>query len=606
MCGIIGYTGKKESRDLLLNGLEKLEYRGYDSAGLAIHNGGLSIVKTQGSIKDLRDKTPADLRGKTGIAHTRWATHGEPSELNSHPHLSVSGNLVMVHNGIIENFEELKEIIGIEQDNLKSETDSEVLLNLIDKLYMDNGRDLLAALIKGLPLCIGSYAAVIIERDRPDELMVCKKGSPIVIGIDASGSYVASDIYALAEHTEKFYFPEEGDIVSLNGNGIRCAYTSEGISKKLAEKIYSVADTIVGKSGFDYYMHKEIYEQPAIIGKLFRGGLKIISPDKQALDSDDLLRKARRITILGCGTSWHAGLVGKYLIEKFARIPVNTEYASEYRYRHPVISEDDLVISISQSGETADTLAANKLARQSGATTMGILNVSGSTLERDTDLQIYLNAGPEIGVASTKAFTSQLAILTMLTERLCELHGLKENAVLLENTFSVLPDYMDRVLSNSGVIEEIANKYALSNNFLFLGRGLNFPSALEGALKLKEISYIHAEGYPGAEMKHGPIALIDYHFPTLAIVTDRENRSKMISNIREIKARDGKIIAICSQDDKLTPTIVDDVIVLPEVKDELTPVLAAIPLQLFAYYISLIRGCNVDQPRNLAKSVTVE
>ncbi len=606
MCGIIGYTGKKESRDLLLNGLEKLEYRGYDSAGLAIHNGGLSIVKTQGSIKDLRDKTPADLRGKTGIAHTRWATHGEPSELNSHPHLSVSGNLVMVHNGIIENFEELKEIIGIEQDNLKSETDSEVLLNLIDKLYMDNGRDLLAALIKGLPLCIGSYAAVIIERDRPDELMVCKKGSPIVIGIDASGSYVASDIYALAEHTEKFYFPEEGDIVSLNGNGIRCAYTSEGISKKLAEKIYSVADTIVGKSGFDYYMHKEIYEQPAIIGKLFRGGLKIISPDKQALDSDDLLRKARRITILGCGTSWHAGLVGKYLIEKFARIPVNTEYASEYRYRHPVISEDDLVISISQSGETADTLAANKLARQSGATTMGILNVSGSTLERDTDLQIYLNAGPEIGVASTKAYTSQLAILTMLTERLCELHGLKENAVLLENTFSVLPDYMDRVLSNSGVIEEIANKYALSNNFLFLGRGLNFPSALEGALKLKEISYIHAEGYPGAEMKHGPIALIDYHFPTLAIVTDRENRSKMISNIREIKARDGKIIAICSQDDKLTPTIVDDVIVLPEVKDELTPVLAAIPLQLFAYYISLIRGCNVDQPRNLAKSVTVE
>lgn len=606
MCGIIGYTGKKESRDILLNGLEKLEYRGYDSAGLAIHNGGLYIVKTKGSIRDLRDKTPIDLRGKTGIAHTRWATHGEPSELNSHPHLSVSGNLVMVHNGIIENSEELKEIIGIDHSNFKSETDSEVLLNLIDKLYMENGRDLLKALIESLDKCVGSYATVIIERDNPEELMVCKKGSPIVIGIDSSGSYVASDIYALAEHTEKFYFPEEGDIINLDGSGIKGAYTSEGIKKQLAEKIYYVKDSNIGKNGFDYFMHKEIYEQPAILARLFGGGLKIVNLNGEESDTDKLLKRAKRLTILGCGTSWHAGLVGKYLLERFARIPVNTEYASEYRYRYPVISEDDLVISISQSGETADTLAANKLARQSGAMTMGIINVAGSTLERETDLQIYLNAGPEVGVASTKAYTSQLAILTMLTEKFCELHELEDNAVLLENTFKVLPDYMDRILSNSGEIERIANKYASSNNFLFLGRGLNFPSALEGALKLKEISYIHAEGYPGAEMKHGPIALIDYHFPTLAIVTDRENRAKMISNIREIKARSGKIIAICAADDELTPTMVDDVIVLPEVKDELTPVLTAIPLQLFAYYISLNRGCNVDQPRNLAKSVTVE
>jgi glucosamine--fructose-6-phosphate aminotransferase (isomerizing) len=471
---------------------------------------------------------------------------------------------------------------------------------------MENGRDLLKALIESLDKCVGSYAAVIIERDNPEELMVCKKGSPIVIGLDSSGSYVASDIYALAEHTEKFYFPEEGDIISLNGRGIKGAYTSEGIRKQLAEKIYYVEDSNIGKNGFDYYMHKEIYEQPAILARLFGGGLKIVNLNGLESDTDKLLRKAKRVTILGCGTSWHAGLVGKYLLERFARIPVNTEYASEYRYRYPVISEDDLVISISQSGETADTLAANKLARQSGAMTMGILNVAGSTLERETDLQIYLNAGPEVGVASTKAYTSQLAILTMLTEKFCELHELKENAVLLENTSKVLPDYMDRILSNSGEIERIANKYASSNNFLFLGRGLNFPSALEGALKLKEISYIHAEGYPGAEMKHGPIALIDYHFPTLAIVTDRENRAKMISNIREIKARNGKIIAICAADDDLTPTMVDDVIVLPEVKDELTPVLTAIPLQLFAYYISLNRGCNVDQPRNLAKSVTVE
>lgn len=606
MCGIIGYTGKKESRDLLLNGLEKLEYRGYDSAGLAIYNGGLRIVKTQGSIKDLRDKTPTDLMGKTGIAHTRWATHGEPSELNSHPHLSVSGNLVMVHNGIIENSVELKKIIGIDNTHFKSETDSEVLLNLIDKHYMENGGKLLEALIKSLSECVGSYAAVLIEKDKPDELMVCKKGSPIVIGIDSTGSYVASDIYALAEHTEKFYFPEEGDIVKLNGNGISMAFTSEGIEKQLAEKIYYVEDTKVGKNGFDFYMHKEIYEQPAIIGKLLSGGLKIESISNMSVAADELLKRTKRITILGCGTSWHAGLVGKYLLEKFARIPVNTEYASEYRYRDPVISYDDLVISISQSGETADTMAANKLAKEAGALTMGILNVASSTLERETDLQVYLNAGPEVGVASTKAYTSQLAILTLLTEKLCELRGMKENAVLLENSFRVLPDYMDRVLSNSGEIKEIADKYAASNNFLFLGRGLNFPSALEGALKLKEISYIHAEGYPGAEMKHGPIALIDYHFPTLAIVADRENRAKMISNIQEIKARKGKIIAICSADDNLTPTLVDDVIVLPEVKDELTPLLTAIPLQLFAYYVSLNRGCNVDQPRNLAKSVTVE
>jgi glucosamine--fructose-6-phosphate aminotransferase (isomerizing) len=606
MCGIIGYTGIKESRDILLNGLKKLEYRGYDSAGLAIYNGGLNIIKTQGSIKALREKTPLEFTGKTGIAHTRWATHGEPSELNSHPHMSVSGNLVMVHNGIIENSEELKEIIGIDHSNFKSETDSEVLLNLIDKLYLENGRDLLEALIGSLSQCTGSYAAVIIELDRPDELMVCRKGSPIVIGIDSTGSYVASDIYALAEHTEKFYFPEEGDIVNLGRSGILKAYTCDGHEKQLAEKIYYVEDTDIGKNGYDHYMHKEIYEQPAIIGKLFKGGLKIESLSHADKKTDELLRNAKRITILGCGTSWHAGLVGKYLIEKFARIPVNTEYASEYRYRHPVISEDDLVISISQSGETADTLAANKLAKESGALTMGIINVAGSTLERETDLQVYLSAGPEVGVASTKAYTSQLAILSMLTEKFCELHKMEENAILLENSFSVLPDYMDWVLSNSPEIEKIANKYAASNNFLFLGRGLNFPSALEGALKLKEISYIHAEGYPGAEMKHGPIALIDYNFPTLAIVTDRENRAKMISNIREIKARKGKIIAICAADDKLTPTMVDDVIILPDVKDELTPVLTAIPLQLFAYYVSLSRGCNVDQPRNLAKSVTVE
>ena len=604
MCGIIGYTGIFESREILLKGLQKLEYRGYDSAGIALLNGGINIVKTKGSIAELRKITPPELKGKTGIAHTRWATHGEPSERNSHPHLSKTGDLVMVHNGIIENFEELKSAAGITDTDLVSETDSEVLLNLIDRYYQSNGRDILKALRSSFSECTGSYALVLFERESPGELIVCRKGSPIVIGTDSSGSYVASDIYAISEYTDQFFFPEDGDIVVLDRNGIRESYNSDLIPRELTPKRYQVAGGSTDKNGYEHFMLKEIHEQPAISSLLLDRGLRIAGIS--GIDMESRLARISRITILGCGTSWHAGLVGRYLFEKFARIPVNTEYASEYRYRSPVIDSNDLVIAISQSGETADTLAANRLARESGALTMGIINVASSTLERETDLQVYLDAGAEIGVASTKAYTSQLLILSMLTSYFCRIRGLTESAEALETAVSSLPMLMKRVMVEEQTIKDIAIKYAHSNNFLFLGRGLNFPSALEGALKLKEISYIHAEGYPGAEMKHGPIALIDYHFPTLAIVTDSENRSKMISNIREIKARNGRVIAFCLAGDKETPTMVDDVIFVPDIPDVLSPLITAIPLQLFAYYVSIERGCNVDQPRNLAKSVTVE
>jgi len=606
MCGIIGYTGTKQSRDILLKGLEKLEYRGYDSAGLAIQNGNINIIKTEGSIKDLRAKTPDVFEGRTGIAHTRWATHGAPTETNSHPHLSSSGELVLVHNGIIENSEELKLSPDIDTGNLKSDTDTEVLLNIIDAFYINNGRDILNALFESFKVCHGSYALVLIERSRPDELIICKKGSPIVLAQDETGSYVASDIYALAEYTDRFFFPEDGDIVFMNRSGISAAYTTGGHKKTLAEKRYYVSGDQEGKGEFEHFMLKEIYEQPLIVKSLSDSGLIIESDFLPKYKREDILRDIDRITILGCGTSWHAGLVGRHLLEKFARIPVNTEYASEYRYRHPVINKRDLVISISQSGETADTLAANRLAKEAGAVTMGIINVQNSTLERETDLQVYLRAGAEIGVASTKAYTSQLVILSLLTSAICKLRGLDESAETITKSFDELPSLMSTALTWADDIHKIAKEYSSSNNFLFLGRGLNYPSALEGALKLKEISYIHAEGYPGAEMKHGPIALIDYDFPTLAVITDFENRSKMISNIREIKARNGKVIAFCTEDDEITPQIVDHVIVFPRVSDVLTPILTALPLQLFSYYVSVLRECNVDKPRNLAKSVTVE
>ncbi|MEE4115540.1 MAG: glutamine--fructose-6-phosphate transaminase (isomerizing) [Marinilabiliaceae bacterium] len=606
MCGIVGYTGSRECRALLLDSLKRLEYRGYDSAGLALQNGSINIIKTEGKVDDLKARTPLDFKGKTGIAHTRWATHGEPSERNSHPHLSASGDLVMVHNGIIENSEELKKVFPEINDKLVSDTDSEVLLNVIDRFYQLNGHSMLDALLDSFRVCEGSYALVLLSARSPGELVVCKKGSPVVIGESEDGVYVASDIYAISEHTSRFYFPEDGDIVFLDEKGLKAAYHHDGSERKLEEKHFEIETEDNELLAYSHFMEKEIYEQPAICERLISEGLDIKSANMSRSEYDEMFRNVERITILGCGTSWHAGLVARHLIEKYARIHVNCEYASEYRYRDPVINKGDLVISISQSGETADTIAANRLARESGAISMGIINVMNCTLERESDLQVFLRAGTEIGVASTKAYTSQLVVLSLLTEYICRLRSYEIPADEIRRSFTILPDIMKFMLEDTSELERIAAKFTWSNNFLFLGRGLNYPTALEGALKLKEISYIHAEGYPGAEMKHGPIALIDYKFPTLAVVSDQENRVKMVSNIKEIKARGGTVVAMCAEGDEITPAMVDEAIMLPALPDILTPVVSAVYLQLFAYYISVNRGCNVDKPRNLAKSVTVE
>ncbi|TFH38998.1 MAG: glutamine--fructose-6-phosphate transaminase (isomerizing) [Bacteroidia bacterium] len=606
MCGIVGYTGKRQVLDILIEGLEKLEYRGYDSAGIAIHNGDLKIFKSQGNIENLKRQLPAEFHGTSGIAHTRWATHGEPNVINAHPHASYSGNLVMVHNGIIENSEELKEMLAREGYTFVSQTDTEVLLNLIDFEYIKAGKDILKAIIKAQEVTRGSYAIVLLDRERPGELILCRHGSPLVLGVDDSGYYTASDIYAISQYAKRFIFPENGDIIFVNGSGIREVYTETGEKKKLEEKKYTVDDRSAGKNGYEHYMQKEIFEQPSIAASLLKEGLVIESSRYSSGEIDNILRDITGVTILGCGTSWHSGLVGRYLLERLARLSANTEYASEFRYRDPVMPAGNLVISISQSGETADTLAANTLARSSGAITLSILNVRNSTLERETDMQVYLNAGAEIGVASTKAYTAQLIRLAQLAEKIAFIRGEVVNSSGLNGDLMRIDKAMSGILKNAGYLRDLADKYSNSNNFLFLGRGLNYPSALEGALKLKEISYIHAEGYPGAEMKHGPIALIDHDFPTMAIATDRENLTKMISNIKEIQARKGRVIAIIQKGEESVKSIVDDYFEIPNVPDLIAPIVTALPLQLFSYYISLNRGCNVDQPRNLAKSVTVE
>lgn len=606
MCGIVGYTGNRQVLDILIEGLEKLEYRGYDSAGIAVHNGEMKIFKSQGNISSLKSKLPSRFEGTSGIAHTRWATHGIPNEINAHPHLSFSGNLVMVHNGIIENSEEIREELFANGYTFVSETDTEVLLNLIDYEYVVSNDNILQALINAQAKAKGSYAIVLLDKNRPGEQVICRHGSPLVLGLDDSGCYTASDIYAISEYATRFVFPENGDIIFAGNDGIREVYTAEGKKKSLEEKKYIVDGRLSGKDGFDHYMMKEIFQQPEIARDLLDNPLPVVSEKYSPEEIDNIFRTIKGVTILGCGTSWHSGLIGRYLFERLARIPANTEYASEYRYRDPVIPSDYLVISISQSGETADTLAANTLVREAGAITLGILNVKNSTLERETDMQIYLEAGPEIGVASTKAYTAQLVRLAQLAERLAWVRGETVNSTLLNGDLRQMAETMNMILKRSGKLKMLADKYSDSNNFLFLGRGLNYPSALEGALKLKEISYIHAEGYPGAEMKHGPIALIDHDFPTMAIATDRENLTKMVSNIKEIKARNGRIIAIIQEGDESVRSIADDYFEIPNVPDLIAPMVTALPLQLFAYYISLNRGCNVDQPRNLAKSVTVE
>ncbi len=606
MCGIIGYTGTKQVKDILIDGLLKLEYRGYDSAGIAIHNGKLQVIKSPGKVSKLMELLPPELNSTTGIAHTRWATHGEPSEINAHPHTSASGKLVMVHNGIIENAAVIEAYLKEKGYVFVSETDTEILLNLIEYEYDRNNSDILKALTETFKMIEGSYALAIIEKGRSGRITMCRKDSPLIMGLGDTGYFVASDIYAVSDYTDRFLFPDNDDIIIADKKeGIRI-FDGNGENKELEVRHFMAKKKNPDRTGFEHFMLKEIFEQPQIISELSESELVIEgrAPDGGTLA--ETLPGIKRIIILGCGTSWHAGLVGRYLIEKHVRIPVNVEYASEFRYRDPVIEPGDLVISISQSGETADTIAGHKLARRAGAVTFGIINVMNSTLGRDTDFQLYLEAGDEIGVASTKAYTAQIVQLSRLTALLSGIRGNGVKSVEVTEALGKISAGMETVLSEVDKISGLASKYAFSNNFLFLGRGVNFPTALEGALKLKEISYIHAEGYPGAEMKHGPIALIDINFPTLVVLTDKESKTKMMSNIKEIKARKGRVIALISDDDHDTEHLVDDIIRIPSVPDIISPILSVVPLQLFAYYVALLRGCNVDQPRNLAKSVTVE
>lgn len=606
MCGIIGYTGSKQVRDILIDGLQKLEYRGYDSAGIALHNGSMQVIKSPGKVHDLVEILPPELDSNTGIAHTRWATHGGATELNAHPHTSSTGKLVLVHNGIIENSAQIEGFLKDKGYSFISETDTEILLNLIEYEYLANGKDIKSALVKTFSLVTGSYALAIIEEDKPGRITLCRKDSPLILGIDKTGFYVASDIYAVSEYAGHFIFPGNNDIIIVENKSQITVYDGHGNEKKADIKEFNAAKKKPDRCGYEHFMKKEIFEQPDILSDLVDSEYKIEGHLSSGKNFNDILHSISRITIIGCGTSWHAGLVARYIIEKYARIPVIVEYASEYRYRDPVINSHDLVISLSQSGETADTIAANRLAADAGAITMGILNVRNSSLDRETDFQVFLEAGDEIGVASTKAYTAQIIQLSRLASIIAALRGNEAKSQEILDALSQISSNLRYFLEKNSNIKDLAQKYASSSNFLFLGRGLNFPTALEGALKLKEISYIHAEGYPGAEMKHGPIALIDIDFPTMVILSDNENRTKMISNIKEIKARGGKVIAIINEGDTEAGQIVDDVIKMPAVPDIVSPVLSVVPLQLFAYYVALLRGCNVDQPRNLAKSVTVE
>jgi len=614
MCGIVGYTGNKEAFPILINGLKKLEYRGYDSAGIALEKDGrIQVYKTEGKVADLEELVKdKDLHSHTGIAHTRWATHGVPNAINAHPHLSASGKIAIVHNGIIENYDVLKE--ALEQDGipLKSETDTEILVNFIEKIKNETGKNLFEATQLALKRVVGAYAIVLMDADAPGELVVARKGSPLVIGIGKNKDYiVASDASPIIEQTKTVYYLDEDEIGLLAPGKDMLIVTLENkrVNPQLTELDLTIEE--LEKGGFDYFMLKEIYEQPKSVYDSMRGR---IHPDKKIIrlggiePYENHILEADRIIMVGCGTSWHAGLVGEYLIEELARIPVEVEYGSEFRYRNPVIRPRDVVIGISQSGETADTLAALKLAKEKGALLLGICNVVGSSIARETHAGVYTHAGPEIGVASTKAFTAQVTVLLLMALRLGYLKGTiprERYEKLIEELYKA-PELIEKVLQTDLQVQQIARHYKDMKNFLYLGRGINFPVALEGALKLKEISYIHAEGYPAAEMKHGPIALIDENMPVVVIATKKGNYDKIVSNIREIKARNGRIIAIVTEGDKQVAELADHIIEIPEADEVLSPLLATIPLQLLAYHIAVMLGRDVDKPRNLAKSVTVE
>ncbi|HCP41095.1 MAG TPA: glutamine--fructose-6-phosphate transaminase (isomerizing) [Cryomorphaceae bacterium] len=614
MCGIVGYVGDRNAFPILVNGLKRLEYRGYDSSGVALaQNGEITLYKKQGMVKAMEEFALAgDTSGSTGIAHTRWATHGQPSDKNAHPHVSNSGNLVLVHNGIIENYQALKELLQDNGFEFHSETDTEVLVNFIQFIQDQEHCKLRKAVRIALTQVTGAYAICIYDKNKPEEVVVAKLGSPLVVGLGINEKFIGSDATPFLEYTKDAIYLEDGEMATLTAKGeidIRLIESDRAVNTQ-AHKLQMDLESIE-KGGYDYFMMKEIYEQPRAIYDSFRGRLlaeqgiiKMSGLEEYA----DRFRNADRIIMTACGTSWHSALVAEYLFEEFARIPVEVEYGSEFRYRNPIIHKNDVVIAISQSGETADTLAAIKMAKEAGAMVFGICNVPGSTIARETHAGAYTHAGPEIGVASTKAFTSQVTVLTMMALELGKIRGefsTSQYRALL-NELSVIPKKVEKVLESKELVKEISALYKDASNVLYLGRGVNFPIALEGALKLKEISYIHAEGYPAAEMKHGPIALIDENMPVIVVAPNAGHYEKLVSNVQEVKARHGKVIAVVTEGDTEIVQSADHVIEIPETLEALTPLLTVIPLQLLSYYIAVMRGCDVDRPRNLAKSVTVE
>ena len=611
MCGIIGYIGKRSASHILINGLKRMEYRGYDSAGWAmIENNKLNLLKQTGKVDHLDRMTPHDmLEAKVGIAHTRWATHGFPNHLNAHPHLDNAEKIAVVHNGIIENYTPLKTKLESDGYYFNSDTDTEVLAVFIGALY-EKLNDLEKAVRYALSEVDGTFGLAVLSSHEPDKIIAARHGSPMVLGIGEGEYIVASDAAAIIQHTNQVVYLADNEMAIVTADGFitKSIHDNESTEPTIEKIQFDL--TQIEKGGYDHFMLKEINEQAETIRNSFRGRLLAESGNVKLgglTAVKDKIRNAKRIIITGCGTSWHAGLVGEYLIESLAQVPVEVEYASEFRYRNPILSSEDIVLAVSQSGETLDTLAAVKEARQRGATVLGIVNVVGSSIARETEAGIYIHAGPEIGVASTKAFTSQLTVLALFALWLGRMKNLSEpDGIKLANEMLLLPDKVNQVLGTASEIQKIADLYYENKNFLYLGRGFNYPLALEGALKLKEISYIHAEGYPAAEMKHGPIALIDENMPVVFIATKDQIYDKVFSNMEEVKARKGKIIAIANYGDERITRIADHVIYIPEVPAMLNPILAVVPLQLLAYYIALKLECDVDQPRNLAKSVTVE
>lgn len=611
MCGIVGYIGFRDAYPIVIKGLHRLEYRGYDSAGVSLFDKELKVYKKAGKVSDLEAFVKGvDLGGTIGMGHTRWATHGVPSDRNSHPHASGDRKLTIIHNGIIENYGVIKETLLNKGHVFKSDTDTEVLIHLVEDIQNETGLDLREAVRVALTKVIGAYAIVIMSADEPDLLIAARKGSPMVIGVGKGEYFVASDATPIVEYTKNVIYLNDNEIAYIRREDLLIKNIDNTVQTPYIQELDLKLD-MLEKGGFDHFMLKEIYEQPRSIRDCMRGR---IYPEKGLVQLGGIkeftgkLRNIDRIIIVACGTSWHAGLVGEYLIEEYARVPVEVEYASEFRYRNPIITEKDLVIAISQSGETADTMAAIELAKEKGATIFGICNVVGASIPRTTHAGVYTHAGPEIGVASTKAFTAQVTVLTLIAFYIAQQRGTITESKLIEQLTELneIPELVEQTLKLNDHIKEIAWKFKDSTNCLFLGRGSSFPVALEGALKLKEISYIHAEGYPAAEMKHGPIALIDNDMPVVFIATKDSSYGKVVSNIQEVKARKGHVIAIVTEGDTEVKSMADYVIEIPQTGEAFVPLLATIPLQLLAYHIAVMRGCNVDQPRNLAKSVTVE